>query len=145
MACKARFSGDYKKNIKKNPYICGFTKAFKLKKYCGLFRGSVSSGTCRHKMCPALIFNQQMSLPMGLPFQVFILGLLTVFVVLLVVVYTGRTIIWFVNRFFEPAPAQTPVRTGSTAALKKGRVAAISAAVHIVTRGKGKVAKIEKL
>ncbi len=82
---------------------------------------------------------------MGLPFQVFILGLLTVFVVLLVVVYTGRVIIWFVNRFFEPAPAQTPVRAAGPGVIKKGRVAAISAAVHIVTRGKGKAVKIEKL
>ncbi|MFP4064979.1 MAG: OadG family transporter subunit [Bacteroidales bacterium] len=82
---------------------------------------------------------------MGLPVQVFILGLLTVFVVLLVVVYTGRVIIWFVNRFFEPAPVRVPVKGTGPASLKKGRIAAISAAVHIVTKGKGKVAKIEKL
>lgn len=82
---------------------------------------------------------------MGLPVQVFILGLLTVFVVLLVVVYTGRVIIWFVNRFFEPAPVRTPVKRTGPASIQKGRIAAISAAVHIVTKGKGKVAKIEKL
>lgn len=82
---------------------------------------------------------------MGLPFQVFILGLLTVFVVLLVVVYTGRVIIWFVNRYFEPAPANAPARGAGSPPLKKGRVAAISAAVHIATRGKGRVVKIEKL
>lgn len=82
---------------------------------------------------------------MGLPVQVFILGLLTVFVVLLVVVYTGRVIIWFVNRYFEPAPVRTPVKRTGPAPIQKGRIAAISATVHIVTKGKGKVAKIEKL
>ncbi len=82
---------------------------------------------------------------MGLPFQVFILGLLTVFVVLLVVVYTGRIIIWFVNRYFEPAPVRTPARGSGPAGLRKGRLAAISAAVHIATKGKGRVVKIDKL
>ncbi len=82
---------------------------------------------------------------MGLPFQVFILGLLTVFVVLLVVVFTGRVIIWFVNRYFEPAPVRTPVKGAGPATLKKGRIAAISAAVHVATKGRGRVAKIEKL
>ncbi|MGM0572660.1 MAG: hypothetical protein ACQESL_02755 [Bacteroidota bacterium] len=81
---------------------------------------------------------------MSLPLQVFILGLLTVFAVLLVVVATGNIIIRIVNRFFEPAtPAGRPSGTGTTAS-GRGRIAAITAAVHIATKGKGKVVHIEK-
>lgn len=76
--------------------------------------------------------------------QVFILGLLTVFLVLLVVVGTGNAIIRFVNRYMgaashHPVIAKHP---GYTAASKS--IAAITAAVHSVTKGKGKVEKIEK-
>ncbi len=72
------------------------------------------------------------------PFQVFILGLLTVFLVLLVVVATGNVIIWFVNRFYY---------TGPTAAVKEtdpAVVAAITSVIQKVTRGSGRVEKIEK-
>ncbi len=80
---------------------------------------------------------------MTLPVQVFILGLLTVFLVLLVVVGTGNAIIWVVNRYF-PASGKglPPIKTS---AVKATHLAAIAAAVQTVTRGKGKVKKVEKL
>ncbi len=76
--------------------------------------------------------------------QVFILGLLTVFLVLLVVAGTGNAIIWFVNRYmgsvsYHPVTARDPDYTASSKS-----IAAITAAVHSVTKGKGKVEKIEK-
>ncbi len=81
---------------------------------------------------------------MGLPFQIFILGLLTVFLVLLVVVGTGNAIIWFVNRFFEPTPSKMRPSGEEVPADKPGNIAAITAAVQIITKGKGKIVKIEK-
>ncbi|TVR42496.1 MAG: hypothetical protein EA394_03460 [Bacteroidia bacterium] len=82
---------------------------------------------------------------MGLPLQVFLFGLLTVFIVLLVVVATGNAIIWFVNRYIG-APAQEPGKPGSGQLLShSGRIAALTAAVSTVTRGRGRVTNIEKL
>ncbi len=80
---------------------------------------------------------------MSLPLQVFILGLITVFFVLAVVVATGHTIIWFVNKYFEPAPVANR-RILPLPGIDSKKVAAISAAVNTITRGKGKVTRIEK-
>ncbi len=80
---------------------------------------------------------------MSLPVQVFILGLLTVFLVLLVVVGIGNAIIWFVNRYF-PVAGEGPSTLKPTT-VKAKHLAAIAAAVQTVTRGKGRVQKIEKL
>ncbi len=73
------------------------------------------------------------------PFQVFALGLLTVFLVLLIVVATGNVIIWFVNRFYYAGPAAAGKETDPAV------VAAITAVVQGITKGSGKVEKIEKL
>ncbi len=81
---------------------------------------------------------------MSLPFQVFVLGLLTVFLVLLVVVFTGKGIIWFVNRFFEASPSPGAANRTQSTSVDKSRIAAISTAIHIATGGQGKVVKVEK-
>ncbi len=80
---------------------------------------------------------------MSLPVQVFILGLLTVFLVLLVVVGTGNAIIWIVNHYFPTSGEGSS--TIKPTAVKATHLAAITAAVQTVTRGKGKVEKIEKM
>jgi len=65
-----------------------------------------------------------------------------VFFVLIMVVLFGNFIIMFTNKFFEP------LQTESIKAQKEGidpsKIAAISAAVHNLTHGKGKVKSIEK-
>ncbi len=82
---------------------------------------------------------------MGLPFQVFILGLLTVFLVLLVVVGTGNAIIWFVNRYISTATREAATRTKpSPRSPAPETIAAITAAVRTVSGGKGRVTTIEK-
>ncbi len=82
---------------------------------------------------------------MGLPLQVFLFGLLTVFIVLLVVVATGNAIIWFVNRYIG-SPVKEAGKSGSGQLQShSGRIAAIAAAVNTVTRGRGKITSIEKL
>ena len=82
---------------------------------------------------------------MGLPLQVFILGLLTVFFVLMVVMASGHIIIRVVNRFFEPAPIRTPHKPSDPPPEHNRRkIAAISAAIHSITGGQGKAIGIEK-
>jgi Na+-transporting methylmalonyl-CoA/oxaloacetate decarboxylase gamma subunit len=82
---------------------------------------------------------------MGLPLQVFILGLLTVFFVLMVVMASGHVIIRVVNRFFEPDPVRTPHKPSDPPPEHNRRkIAAISAAIHSITGGQGKAISIEK-
>lgn len=66
-------------------------------------------------------------------------GMITVFVVLLLVVATGKGLIRFVNTFFpETSSERIPD------ALSKSKIAAINAAVELVTEGRGRVTKIER-
>lgn len=60
-------------------------------------------------------------------------GMITVFVVLALVVFTGNVLIRLVNRF-------SPKEEG----LAPGKVAAITSAVATFTQGKGRITKIEK-
>jgi len=69
-------------------------------------------------------------------------GMVTVFIILLLVVLVGNLIIAFVNRFFpESIVAKSkPDSIGISAS----KTAAIVAAVNIVTSGQGRVVNIEK-
>ncbi|MCD8092729.1 MAG: OadG family protein [Bacteroides sp.] len=74
-----------------------------------------------------------------------VVGMATVFAILLIVIYLGKGLIALVNKYApeEVAPAKA-VATG-VAAIPGNILAAISAAVTVVTQGKGKVAKVEKI
>ena len=61
------------------------------------------------------------------------IGMITVFVVLLLVVTTGKVLTFVVNKMDRGADAIAPVK-----------VAVISAAVEAFTEGKGHITKIEK-
>ena len=67
-----------------------------------------------------------------------VIGMITVFVVLTLVVVTGNLLIRFVNRFI-PLSADTPLQVGSAP-----KVAAITAAIDIITKGKGVITNIER-
>lgn len=75
-----------------------------------------------------------------------VVGMATVFVILLLVIYLGKLLISLVNKY---APEEVvPVRQASSqgAVPVPGNIlAAITAAVNVVTQGKGKVTKVEKL
>ena len=74
-----------------------------------------------------------------------VVGMSTVFAILLIVIYLGKALIAHVNK---KAPEETvPAKAGAnTPAPVPGNIlAAISAAVTVVTQGKGKVAKVEKI
>lgn len=74
-----------------------------------------------------------------------VVGMATVFAILLIVIYMGKGLIALVNKYVpeEVVPAKA---VGSAPAPIPGNIlAVISAAVTVVTQGKGKVAKVEKI
>lgn len=74
-----------------------------------------------------------------------VVGMATVFAILLIVIYMGKGLIALVNKYVpeEVGPAKA---VGNAPAPIPGNIlAAISAAVTVVTQGKGKVAKVEKI
>lgn len=73
-----------------------------------------------------------------------VVGMATVFVILLIVIYLSKYLITIVNKVApEEAPKKVPAVASSTADV--GAMDAIKAAVNILTAGKGQVVKIEKL
>ena len=73
-----------------------------------------------------------------------VVGMATVFAILLIVIYLGKWLISLVNKF---APEETvpAAAAGSQAPIPANIMAVITAAVSVVTHGKGKVAKVEKV
>lgn len=70
-------------------------------------------------------------------------GMATVFSILLIVIYLGKAMIALVNKY---APEETAAaKKEGTTPIPANIMAAISAAVAVVTHDKGKVTKVEKL
>lgn len=65
--------------------------------------------------------------------------MITVFVVLSLVVVVGNLLIRIVNRFVAIS-----VSSAKPTEISKTKIAAITAAVELITRGKGRITKIEK-
>lgn len=75
---------------------------------------------------------------------VLIIGIGSVFLVLSLVVLTGRLLIRAVNAYLPP-PAMRPASpTATAAAIPPATVAAIVAAVQIITQGQGRVSSIQQ-
>lgn len=72
-------------------------------------------------------------------------GMITVFVVLLLVVLLGNVIIRFVNRFIPEEVSNKGSQGGQTPAVDSKIYAAICSAVSVVTAGKGSVVDVKKL
>ena len=72
-----------------------------------------------------------------------VVGMATVFAILLIVIYLGKVMIALVNKY-APEEAVTAKKEGP-APIPANIMAAISAAVAVVTHDKGKVTKVEKL
>ena len=75
----------------------------------------------------------------GVGLMLMVVGMATVFVILLIVIYLSKYLITIVNKV---APEEAPRKAPTTDA---GAMDAIKAAVEILTAGKGQVIKIEKL
>ena len=72
---------------------------------------------------------------------------ITVFVILSLVVFTGNTLIWVVNKYFsaeEKIDYEYKVPFVEDDVIYKKKLAAITAAVEIATKGQGKVVKVER-
>ena len=82
----------------------------------------------------------------GFALQLMGIGMITVFIILSLVVLIGNTIIRVVNKYLpEEVSKKIQQVTTQTEGFNKKKVAAIVSAVKIVTEGKGRVTKIEKL
>ena len=80
---------------------------------------------------------------LGIGLLLMVVGMVTVFIILLIVIYLSKIFISLVNKF---APNEEPVKVSPQRAIADNEsVAAIKAAVKVLTAGKGKVVKIEKL
>lgn len=75
-----------------------------------------------------------------------VVGMATVFVILLIVIYLGKLLIALVNKYAPEEAVPVKKETPRSPAPVPGNIlAAITAAVNVVTQGKGKVTKVEKL
>ena len=74
-----------------------------------------------------------------------IVGMATVFAILLIVIYLGKGLIALVNKYAPEEVVPAKQATNAPAVVPGNIMAAISAAVTVVTQGKGKVAKVEKI
>lgn len=85
---------------------------------------------------------------------VLFIGMITVFVVLSLVVLTGKLLIVLVNKY-GPVPQKTKIQSRdftpiltdairSKSNIQKKKLAALVSTVEIVTQGKGRILKIEK-
>lgn len=72
------------------------------------------------------------------------IGMLTVFTILFLVVFLGNLIIRFVNRFIPEIQKVSANSPSTSSGIDSNKMAAIVAAVQIVTSGKGKVVNVEK-
>ncbi len=83
---------------------------------------------------------------MGVALELLGIGMVTVFTILALVVILGNLIIRFVNRFI-PEIEKVSARAGQTASyeISQKKMAVIVSAVNKLTKGTGRVNKIEKL
>ncbi|NJN77521.1 MAG: OadG family protein [Saprospiraceae bacterium] len=81
-------------------------------------------------------------------FGILLVGMITVFTVLALIVASGRVLIWAVNRTVKEIPSikkSTIQKSTLQGEMNPQKMAAIVAAVEIVTNGKGKITSIEKV
>lgn len=71
-------------------------------------------------------------------------GMVTVFIILLIVIGLGKALIALVNKVAPEEEVPVKKQQGP-APIPANIMAAISAAVTVVTHGKGKVSKVEKI
>lgn len=74
-----------------------------------------------------------------------VVGMATVFAILLVVIYLGKALIALVNKYAPEEVIPAKAAANGPAPIPANIMAAISAAVAVVTHDKGKVAKVEKI
>ncbi len=79
-------------------------------------------------------------------FLLMVVGMTTVFLILLIVIYMGKGLISLVNTYAPEEVAPPKKRTSiATPAIPQDTLAVIATAVQLVTNGKGSVSKVEKI
>lgn len=80
----------------------------------------------------------------GLGLMLMVVGMATVFVILLIIIWLSQYLISLVNKI---APEEEPKKrsVSSRSSTDEGSMDAIKTAVNILTAGKGQVIKIEKI
>ncbi|MCD7900370.1 MAG: OadG family protein [Bacteroides sp.] len=73
-----------------------------------------------------------------------LVGMITVFAILLIVIYLGKLLITLVNKFAPEEVVPVKKASGGPAPIPPHVLAAITAAVNVVTHNKGKVVKVER-
>ena len=72
-----------------------------------------------------------------------LVGMITVFLILTSVVFIGKLIIYLVNKYF-PEEVKDKIKESIATSIDAKKLTAIVSAVDVVTRGKGRIIKIEK-
>ena len=81
-------------------------------------------------------------------FKLLVVGMLTVFCILLIVIYFGKLLIALVNKYAPEEvakPTKAALKSTPSAAVDQQTMSIIQAAVSQLTGGKGKVSKVEKV
>jgi oxaloacetate decarboxylase (Na+ extruding) subunit gamma len=81
---------------------------------------------------------------MATALQLMFIGMLTVFLILLLVVVIGNLIVRFVNKYVHESVIVQKSNNVELQAIEPRKMAAIVSAVQIVTSGRGKVVKVDK-
>ena len=78
-------------------------------------------------------------------FMLMAVGMVTVFIILLVVIFLGKLLTALVNKY-APAEEVAPAKhTKHPAPIPGNILASLTASVNVVTQNKGKITKIEKM
>ena len=75
-------------------------------------------------------------------------GMITVFVILALVVFTGKLLIWIVNKYFSEEDRldydyRAPYLEDNV--IDKKKLVAIAVAVEVVTQGRGQITQVERV
>lgn len=80
-------------------------------------------------------------------FNLMLVGMISVFVILFLVVYIGNTVVRLTNRYvpIDTIAVKKDIVKGKNKPSNPAKIAAVIAAVEAATGGKGKIDKIEKV
>ncbi len=78
-------------------------------------------------------------------FMLMAVGMFTVFIILLVVIFLGKFLTILVNKYAPAEDLPPSKHSKKTTPIPSNVLAAITAAVNVVTQNKGKITNIEKM
>lgn len=82
---------------------------------------------------------------LSVAFELLAVGMITVFIILFLVYLIGYTIILTVNKYFPNLEPATTKVVKSTTEISQKNIAVLTAVIHKITSGKGRISHVEKL